>query len=145
MNGYAFDNIEDLQRNRDLERDGTELGLPGGRTLIVRAASDANPQWRAQSEKIAAELRRLGNARATNERVRGFLARKYAELLVRDWRGITSKGIKYSNIEPLHEASTGAPPAVVRRRPRANQDSCGNWPWAIATKLPRRASEASKS
>ena len=93
MSGYAFDNIEDLQRNRDLERDGTELGLPGGRTLIVRAASDANPQWRAQGEKIAAELRRLGNARATNERVRAFLARKYAELLVRDWRGITSQGM----------------------------------------------------
>ena len=94
MSGYVFDNMEDLQRNRDLERDGTELGLPGGRTLIVRAASDANPQWRAQSEKIAAELRRLGNARATNERVRGFLARKYAELLVRDWHGITSKGME---------------------------------------------------
>ena len=41
MSGYAFDNMEDLQRNRDLERDGTELGLPGGRGLMDALADPA--------------------------------------------------------------------------------------------------------
>lgn len=95
---YEFDDIEVLQRNRDIERDGTELGLPGDRVLIVAAATDANPRWRAQSEKILAELNRLRNARAPNDKVRAFLARKYAETLVLDWRGMRSGGteIPYS-------------------------------------------------
>ena len=93
MSDYAFDDIEELQRNREIEgRVGAELGLPGGRTLIVLAASDANPKWRAQSERIAAELRRMANARAPNDRLRDFLARKYAECLVIGWRGVTSGG-----------------------------------------------------
>ena len=91
---YEFDGIEDLQRKRDIEAEGTELGLPGGITLIVRAATDGNPAWRAQSDKVAKELRRLRNARATNERLRAFLAPKYAELLVKDWRGVKSKGVE---------------------------------------------------
>jgi hypothetical protein len=55
---------------------------------------------------------------------------------------MTSIGIRYSNIEPLHESSTGSPPVAVSKRPSANQLSCGTWPWAMATKLHRRASEA---
>lgn len=90
---YEFDGIEDLQRKRDIEADGTELGLPGGITLIVRAASDGNPLWKAQAEKIGKELRRLRNARATSDRLRAFLAPKYAELLVKDWRGVKIKGV----------------------------------------------------
>ena len=90
---YVFDNIDDLKRNREIEGEtGTELGLPGDRTLIVLAASDANPRWRQQSEQILNELGRLRNARASSERVRAFLARKYAETLIKDWRGITSNG-----------------------------------------------------
>ncbi len=91
---YEFDNIEELQRKPEIESEGTELGLAGGITLIVRAASDANPLWRAQSDKIAKEIRRLRNARATNARVKSFLAPKYAQLLVKDWRGVKSKGIE---------------------------------------------------
>lgn len=94
MTGYVFDGIEEMQRNRDIEREGTELGLPGNRTLIVRAASDANPLWRAQSEQIGNELRRLANARAPTERVRAYLAGRFAELLVRDWKGIKSHGVE---------------------------------------------------
>ncbi len=90
---YVFDNIEDMQRNREIEAEGAELGLPGGRTLIVRAASDANPAWRAKGESIANELRRLRNARATPETTRAFLARTYARLLGRDWRGVTANGV----------------------------------------------------
>ena len=48
---------------------------------------------------------------------------------------MTSCGIRYSNIEPLHDTSTGSPPASVSRRPSANQLSCGNWPCATARKL----------
>ena len=92
--GYEFDGIEDLQRNRELEAEGVELGLPGGRTLIVRAASDANPAWRAQAEKIANELRRLRNARAPADKVRAFLARIYAQLLVCNWCGVTVRGVE---------------------------------------------------
>jgi len=39
----------------------------------------------------------------------------------------------------------GSPPALVSRRPRANQLSWGNCPWAMATNTARRASEASRS
>lgn len=91
---YEFDNIEDLQRKPEIESEGTELGLPGGITLIVRAASDANPLWRAQSDKIGREVRRLRNARAKNDRVRAFIAPKYAQLLVKDWKGVKSKGVE---------------------------------------------------
>ncbi len=51
--------------------------------------------------------------------------------------GMTSSGIRYSNIDPLHERSTGAPPDVVNVRPSANQLSCGSFPCAMATKFAR--------
>lgn len=91
---YSFDNIEALQRKRDIEAEGTELGLPGDITLIVAAASDANPSWRAASPSIMKELRRLRNARANNDQVRKFLAPIYARHLVKGWRGVKSSGIE---------------------------------------------------
>lgn len=93
MTEFVFDNIEEMQRNRELEKDGIEIGLPGNRTLIVRAASDANPLWRTRSEQIGNELRRMSNAKAPPERQRAYLAGIFAELLVKDWRGITGGGI----------------------------------------------------
>ena len=59
--------------------------------------------------------------------------------------GITRSGMRYSNIEPLHERRIGSPPAAVSRRPRANQDSCGSCPCAIATNVHSLASDASRS
>jgi hypothetical protein len=94
MPEFKFDDIEVMQRNRDVERDGVEVGLPGDRVLIVRAASDANPLWKAQSEQIGNELRRLNNARAPNDKVRAYLARKFAELLIKDWQGVKSGGVE---------------------------------------------------
>ena len=91
---YEFDNIEEMQRKRDIEAEGTELGLPGDITLVVRAASDANPAWRAASAAIGKELRRLRNARATNEELRHYLAPQYARHLVKGWRGVKSKGVE---------------------------------------------------
>ena len=92
---YSFDNIESLQRNREIEgEEGTEIGLPGGITLVVLAASDANPRWAKRNAQIRAELRRLEAAMASPERQRVYLARVYAECLVKDWRGVKSNGIE---------------------------------------------------
>lgn len=91
---YVFDDIESLQRNRELEGEtGVELGLPGDRTLIVLAASDANPRWRQRSEAFRNELNRLQNARAPADKVRAFLANTYATTLIKGWRGIKSNGV----------------------------------------------------
>lgn len=90
---YEFDNIDALQRKRDIEAEGTELGLPGDITLIVAAASDANPSWRSASPAIMKELRRLRNARASNDQVRKYLAPMYARHLVKGWRGVKSRGV----------------------------------------------------
>ena len=92
---YTFDNIEALQRNREIEGEaGTEIGLPGGITLTVLAASDANPRWEARREKTQIELRRLNNANASAQRKTAFLARVYAECLMKDWRGVKSGGVE---------------------------------------------------
>lgn len=92
---YQFDGIEPMKRNREIEGEkGTELGLPGGITLTVLAASDANPRWRSRGDEIAAELNRLRNARAPGERVRKYLATIYAQCLVIGWAGVKSKGVE---------------------------------------------------
>ena len=90
---YQFDNIDSMKRNRDIEGEtGTELGLPGGITLTVLAASDANPRWRNRAEEISAELNRLRNARADNTRSRRYLASSYAQCIVIGWKGVSSRG-----------------------------------------------------
>lgn len=92
---YEFDNIGAMQRDRTIEGEtGTELGLPGGITLTVLAASDANPRWRNRIEEIGAELNRLRNAKANPERQRKFLSRIYAETIVIGWDGVKAKGVK---------------------------------------------------
>lgn len=91
---YEFDNIEDLQRKPEIEAEGTELGLEGGITLIVRAATDANPAWKAAAPSIGKEIRRLRNARASNDRLRKYLAPMYARHLVKDWQGVKIKGVE---------------------------------------------------
>lgn len=90
---YQFDDIAPMKRDRDIEGEtGTELGLPGGITLIVLAATDANPRWRNRADEITAELNRLRNARAPGERVRKYLAVIYSQCLVIGWRGVKSRG-----------------------------------------------------
>lgn len=90
---YQFDGIEPMQRNREIEGEkGTELGLPGGITLTVLAATDANPRWRNRGDEIAAELNRLRNARAPGERTRKYLATIYSQCLVIGWSGVKGKG-----------------------------------------------------
>ena len=57
----------------------------------------------------------------------------------------TSAGIKYSNIDPDQDTSAESGPTGVRARPSRNQCETGTSPFAIATKLVRRASEARRS
>ena len=54
---------------------------------------------------------------------------------VSSYVGMTSSGMRYSNIEPLHESSAGRPPDVVSNRPRRNQWSTGTSFLATAMKL----------
>jgi len=94
MSDYVFDNIAPMQRDREIEGEkGTELGLPGGITLTVLAATDANPRWRNRSEEITAELNRLRNARADNTRVRRYLSAIYSQTIVIGWRGVKGNGV----------------------------------------------------
>ncbi len=58
---------------------------------------------------------------------------------------MTSEGIRYSNIDPDQEISAAPRPTGVTARPSRNQCRDGTSPLAIATKLARRASEASRS
>ena len=58
---------------------------------------------------------------------------------------MTSAGIRYSNIEPDHEISAEPRPTGVSARPSRNQWSAATSPLAIARKLARRASDASRS
>ena len=91
---YVFDNVESMLRDHEIEgKTGTELGLPNGSTLIVLAASDANPRWRTRSMEISNELGRLRNAGADNKRVRDWLSRIFAECLVIDWRNVKGGGV----------------------------------------------------
>ncbi|MCY1220093.1 hypothetical protein D9M72_320930 [compost metagenome] len=58
---------------------------------------------------------------------------------------ITSAGIRYSNIEPDHDFRLGWKPTSRNGRPSAIQWRRGTSPLAIARKLNRRDSEASRS
>jgi len=86
---FNFGNIDALKRNRDIEGEtGTELGLAGGITLIVLAATDANVGWRNNRDDFRAELNRLSNAKAGEDRTRAYIADFFSRIIVKDWRGV---------------------------------------------------------
>ena len=58
---------------------------------------------------------------------------------------MTSTGIRYSNMLPLQLTSAVVPALRVRLRDKRNQCSTGTSLRAIAMKLARRASDASRS
>lgn len=91
---YEFDDISDLQRQRDLESDGIIVHFPGDRWIKVAAATDANPQWAARQEALMNELGRLRNAKAPSKTIREFLARNFADLCGRDWGGWRSGSVE---------------------------------------------------
>lgn len=91
---YRFDDIEDFQRQREIEDQGTVVNFPGDRWIRIAAASDGNAMWRTHSEKLLNELNRLRNAKAPAERVRAFLASKYAALCGRGWGGWKAAGVE---------------------------------------------------
>ena len=57
----------------------------------------------------------------------------------------SSVGIRYSNIVPLQDRSVVAPSTRQSGRPSWSQCSSGTSPFAMATKLASRASEARRS
>ena len=59
--------------------------------------------------------------------------------------GISSDGIRYSNIEPDQDFRPAVTPTERNGRPSEPQWRRGTSPLAIASKLVRRASDASKS
>ena len=86
---FKFKNIDALQRDTEIEgTTGTPLGLAGGITLNLLCASDANPRWKTGGEKFRAELRRLGRANASEDRVKKFLAEEFAKMFVIGWEGV---------------------------------------------------------
>lgn len=87
---FKFGNIEGLKRNLKIEGDiGTPLGLPGGITLRILAATDANPRWKAGGDKYRREIRALVRANASDDRQKQFFAEHLTKLIVKDWEGVT--------------------------------------------------------
>lgn len=90
MSDFNFGKVDHLIRNLEIEGEtGTELGLDGTDiTLTVLAGTDANLRWKNGREKMRAELKRLENAKAGQDRIRAYLAGIYADVIVKDWRGV---------------------------------------------------------
>jgi hypothetical protein len=88
LSDYSFDEIDDLQRNREIEgKTGTVIYFPGDRWIRMLAATDANPKWMARRKIIAEGTRRLANAEANDARYRAFIAPHIAEALCIGWGG----------------------------------------------------------
>jgi hypothetical protein len=85
-----FGNIDHLKRNRKIEGEtGTAVGLPGGITLTVLCASDANPAWKRFGDQFVAELRRMSAANASEDDVKKYVAERLTTLLITGWDGVT--------------------------------------------------------
>lgn len=86
MAKFKFKNIDQQKRNREIEGvTGAELGLAGDITLMVLAATDANPRWKQFGETYANEIRRLVRAKASDGRVKAFQAKEFAKLFIIAW------------------------------------------------------------
>lgn len=95
MNDYSFDDLSDLQRNREIEgKTGTPVYFPGDRWIQVLAASDANPKWMARRKIVEEGTRRLANAEANNRRYREFIVPHLAEALCIGWGGWKVNGVE---------------------------------------------------
>lgn len=78
--------LNHLKRDLKIEGEtGTELGLEGGVTLIVLAATDANPAWKAKRGPAGAELNRLRNAHADQKALRARTIALYVDAIVIGW------------------------------------------------------------
>lgn len=95
MTDYSFDDIDELQRNREIEgKTGTPIYFPGERFIQVLAATDANPKWMARRKIIADGTRRLANAEAGDNRYRAFIVPHIAECLCIGWGGWKVGGVE---------------------------------------------------
>jgi hypothetical protein len=83
---YKFKNADRLKRNRAIEGEtGTEIGFPGGDTLWILAATDANPRWLKFGDDYINGLRRLQRANASDERVKTYQAEWFTRIFVFQW------------------------------------------------------------
>lgn len=83
---FKFKNAGLLKRNRKIEgEEGTEIGFPGGDTLWVLAATDANPRWVRFGDEYINGLRRLQRANANDERVKAYQVEWFTNLFVLRW------------------------------------------------------------
>lgn len=93
---FKFKNTGQLKRNRKIEgEEGTEIGFPGGDTLWILAATDANPRWVRFGDEYINGLRRLQRANANDERVKSYQVEWFANLFVLRW------DVKGENDEPV--------------------------------------------
>lgn len=94
---YEFDDIETMKRVPEIEARGTRVGFPGGngkRWMLIAAATNNNPLWKAHADSIRRHLKALDLAKAPDSVVRSYLAERYAALLVRDWGEWTAGGVE---------------------------------------------------
>ncbi len=94
---YTFDDVEEFKRRPEIEAKGAIFGFPGGRKkrwMRVAAATDNNPFWRAERDRIVKHLNDLQTAEAPAEVEKEYLAEKFAKLLVRDWGGWEAAGVE---------------------------------------------------
>lgn len=93
MNDYSFDDVDELQRQPEIEGTvGTVIDFPGERWIRVLAASDKNPKWKARQKIVGEGSRRLRNAEASDEKYRAFMVPHLAEALCIEWGGWKSGG-----------------------------------------------------
>jgi hypothetical protein len=83
-----FDDIDRLKRDRKIEGEiGLDLKIDDGIFVTVLAASDANPRWKANAQRLFAEIDRLRNAGAAESTITRKVAEAYADMLVINWHG----------------------------------------------------------
>ncbi len=64
---FEFDDIEDLKRKPGIEAKGTRVGFPAAadgtkRWMRIAAATFNNPYWRAQQDRIIAQINAFAQA-----------------------------------------------------------------------------------
>lgn len=100
--------LDHLKRNLTIEGEtGTELGLEGGVTLIVLAATDANTRWKAKRGAAGNELSRLKNAHAETARIKARTAELYADAIVIGWYYVDDGGTRHAG--PLDKGGNAIP------------------------------------
>lgn len=97
LSRYKFDDVDEFKRRPELEAKGVLFGFPGGkkkRWMRIAAATENNPFWRAELDRIRKHLNELSAAEAPISVEKEYLAEKIAKLLIRDWGGWEADGVE---------------------------------------------------